>query len=207
MTKGAGLRANAKVVGIATGPYRRRASSRPHRRAGQRNPSVERRQGAPVRPYTYIPVQGGFLYLVAIMDWASRRVLAWRLSNTMDTEFCLAALAEALERYDIPEIFNTDQGSQFTSIAFAGQLEATGIRCSMDGRGRCLDNVFIERLWRSLKYEAVYLRELEDGFEAQRVIDTWMAFYNETRPHSTLAGRTPAEAYRDGVAEQQQEVA
>ena len=156
---------------------------------------------------TYIPVKGGFLYLVAIMDWASRRVLAWRLSNTMDTSFCLAALAEALEGYGIPEIFNTDQGSQFTSIAFTGQLEATGIRCSMDGRGRCLDNVFIERLWRSLKYEAVYLRELEDGFEAQRVIDTWMAFYNETRPHSALAGRTPAEAYRDGVAEQQQEVA
>ena len=156
---------------------------------------------------TYIPVQGGFLYLVAIMDWASRRVLAWRLSNTMDTSFCLAALAEALEGYGIPEIFNTDQGSQFTSIAFTGQLEATGIRCLMDGRGRCLDNVFIERLWRSLKYEAVYLRELEDGFEAQRVIDTWMAFYNETRPHSALAGRTPAEAYRDGVAEQKQEVA
>ena len=156
---------------------------------------------------TYIPVKGGFLYLVAIMDWASRRVLAWRLSNTMDTSFCLAALAEALEGYGIPEIFNTDQGSQFTSIAFTGQLEATGIRCSMDGRGRCLDNVFIERLWRSLKYEAVYLRELEDGFEAQRVIDTWMAFYNETRPHSALAGRTPAEAYRDGVAEQKQEVA
>ena len=156
---------------------------------------------------TYIPVKGGFLYLVAIMDWASRRVLAWRLSNTMDTSFCLAALAEALEGYGIPEIFNTDQGSQFTSIAFTGQLEATGIRCSMDGRGRCLDNVFIERLWRSLKYEAVYLRELEDGFEAQRVIDTWMAFYNETRPHSALAGRTPAEAYRDRVAEQKQEVA
>ena len=156
---------------------------------------------------SYIPVQGGFLYLVAIMDWASRRVLAWRLSNTMDTEFCLAALADALEGYGIPEIFNTDQGSQFTSIAFTGQLEATGIRCSMDGRGRWLDNVFIERLWRSLKYEAVYLRDLEDGFEAQRVIDAWMAFYNETRPHSALGGRTPAEAYRDGVAEAEQEVA
>ena len=107
---------------------------------------------------TYIPVQGGFLYLVAIMDWASRRVLAWRLGNTLDTEFCLEALAEALESYGLPEIFNTDQGSQFTSIAFTGMLETTGIRCSMDGRGRCLDNVFIERLWRSLKYEAVYLR-------------------------------------------------
>ena len=156
---------------------------------------------------TYIPVRGGFLYLVAIMDWASRRVLAWRLSNTMDTSFCLAALADALEGFGIPEIFNTDQGSQFTSVAFTGQLEATGIRCSMDGRGRCLDNVFIERLWRSLKYEAVYLHDLEDGFEAQRVIDAWMAFYNETRPHSALGGRTPAEAYRDGVAEPEQEVA
>ena len=136
---------------------------------------------------TYIPVQGGFLYLVAIMDWASRRVLAWRLSNTMDTEFCLAVLAEALESYGIPEIFNTDQGSQFTSIAFTGLLETTGIRCSMDGRGRCLDNVFIERLWRSLKYEAVYLHDLEDGFKAQRVIGEWMEFYNEQRPHSALA--------------------
>ena len=156
---------------------------------------------------TYIPVQGGFLYLVAIMDWASRRVLAWRLSNTMDTEFCLAALAEALEGYGIPEIFNTDQGSQFTSIAFTGLLETTGIRCSMDGRGRCLDNVFIERLWRSLKYEAVYLHDLEDGFKAQRVIGEWMEFYNEQRPHSALAGRTPAEAYRDGAAKREEGVA
>ena len=156
---------------------------------------------------TYIPVQGGFLYLVAIMDWASRRVLAWRLSNTMDTEFCLAALAEALEGYGIPEIFNTDQGSQFTSIAFTGLLETTGIRCSMDGRGRCLDNVFIERLWRSLKYEAVYLHDLEDGFKAQRVIGEWMEFYNEQRPHSALAGRTPEEAYRDGAAKREEGVA
>ena len=156
---------------------------------------------------TYIPVQGGFLYLVAIMDWASRRVLAWRLSNTMDTEFCLAALAEALESYGIPEIFNTDQGSQFTSIAFTGLLETAGIRCSMDGRGRCMDNVFIERLWRSLKYEAVYLHDLEDGFVAQRVIAQWIGFYNEQRPHSALAGRTPEEAYRDGAAKREEGVA
>ena len=100
----------------------------------------------------------------------------------MDTEFCLEALAEALERYGTPDIFNTDQGSQFTSILFTGLLEAAGIRCSMDGRGRCLDNVFIERLWRSLKYEAVYLHELKDGFEAQRVIAQWLEFYNEVRP-------------------------
>ncbi len=156
---------------------------------------------------TYIPVQGGFLYLVAIMDWASRRVLAWRLSNTLDTRFCVEALEEALEMYGNPEIFNTDQGSQFTSIAFTELLEAAGVRCSMDGRGRCLDNVFIERLWRSLKYEAVYLHELADGFVAQRVIDEWIEFYNEVRPHSALAGRTPAEAYRDGVPELAKEVA
>ena len=113
--------------------------------------TIERSNQVWAADITYIPVQDGFQYLVAIMDWASRRVLAWRLSNTMDTEFCLAALAEALEGYGIPEIFNTDQGSQFTSIAFTGQLETTGIRCSMDGRGRCLDNVFIERLWRSFE--------------------------------------------------------
>ena len=156
---------------------------------------------------TYIPVRGGFLYLVAIMDWASRRVLAWRLSNTMDTEFCLEALSEALERFGGAEIFNTDQGSQFTSIAFTAALLAAGMRCSMDGRGRCLDNVFIERLWRSLKYEAVYLHELADGFEAHRVIAEWIDYYNEERPHSALAGRTPAEAYRDGMADSPREVA
>ena len=155
---------------------------------------------------TYIPVQGGFLYLVAIMDWASRRVLAWRLSNTLDTRFCVEALEEALEMYGNPEIFNTDQGSQFTSIAFTELLVAAGIRCSMDGRGRCLDNVFIERLWRSLKYEAVYLHELADGFVAQRVIDEWIEFYNDVRPHSALGGRTPSEAYR-GVAAPGREVA
>ena len=145
---------------------------------------------------TYIPVQEGFLYLVAIMDWASRRVLAWRLSNTLDTEFCVEALREALALSGTPAIFNTDQGSQFTSMAFTGRLEAAGIRCSMDGRGRCMDNVFIERLWRSLKYEAVYLHELADGFVAQRVIDDWIEFYNDARPHSALAGCTPAEVYR-----------
>ena len=113
-------------------------------------------------------------------------------------------MAEALEGCGIPEIFNTDQGSQFTSVAFTGMLEASGIRCSMDGRGRCLDNVFIERLWRSLKYEAVYLRELQDGFEAQRVIARWIKFYNEVRPHSKLDGRTPDEVYGAGGAPREQ---
>ena len=144
---------------------------------------------------TYIPVQHGFLYLVAVMDWATRHVLAWRLSNTMDAGFCVEALNEALSRYGRPEVFNTDQGSQFTSLAFTGVLKNAGVAISMDGRGRCMDNIFIERLWRSLKYEAVYLHELSDGFVAERVIGEWLAFYNTERPHSSLGGQTPAEAY------------
>ena len=147
---------------------------------------------------TYIPVQRGFLYLVAIMDWATRHVLAWRLSNTMDASFCVEALEEALARHGPPEMFNTDQGSQFTSLAFTGMLKDAGIRISMDGRGRCMDNIFIERLWRSLKYECVYLYELTDGFKAERVIGDWIGFYNDERPHSAHDGRTPAEAYGDG---------
>ncbi len=144
---------------------------------------------------TYIPVQHGFLYLVAIMDWATQHVLAWRLSNTMDTGFCLEALNEALAKYGKPDIFNTDQGSQFTSLAFTDVLKEAGVAISMDGRGRYMDNIFIERLWRSLKYEAVYLHELTDGFVAGRVIGDWLDFYNTERPHSSHAGQTPAEAY------------
>jgi putative transposase len=147
---------------------------------------------------TYIPVQRGFLYLVAIMDWATRHVLSWRLSNTMDAGFCVEALQEALSRYGRPEIFNTDQGSQFTSFYFTGALKDAGIAISMDGRGRCMDNIFIERLWRSLKYEAVYLHDLTDGFKAERVIGEWIDFYNTERPHSALAGQTPTEAYGVG---------
>ena len=144
---------------------------------------------------TYIPVRRGFLYLVAIMDWATRHVLAWRLSNTLDASFCIEALQEAMAEHGKPEIFNTDQGSQFTSLDFTGVLKEAGIAISMDGRGRCLDNIFIERLWRSLKYEAVYLHELTDGFAAGRVIGQWMAFYGTERPHSALDGATPMEAY------------
>ncbi len=147
---------------------------------------------------TYIPVQHGFMYLVAIMDWATRHVLSWRLSNTMDAGFCVEALNDALARYGRPEIFNTDQGSQFTSLDFTGVLRDAGVSISMDGRGRCMDNIFIERLWRSLKYEAVYLHERTDGFKAERVIGEWIGFYNTVRPHSALAGRTPAEAYGAG---------
>ena len=143
-----------------------------------RDLGIERANHVWCADITYIPVRRGFLYLVAIMDWASRHVLAWRLSNTLDAGFCTDALDEALAAYGTPEIFNTDQGSQFTSFAFTARLREAGIRISMDGRGRCMDNIFIERLWRSLKYEAVYLHEIADGFTARRVIGEWIAFYN-----------------------------
>lgn len=148
---------------------------------------------------TYIPIGRGFLYLVAVIDWASRAVLAWRLSNTMDVAFCVDALDEALARFGRPEIFNTDQGSQFTSAAFTGTLAAAGIRISMDGRGRWLDNVFIERLWRSLKYEDVYLKGYADGHEAHAGIAAWISFYNGRRPHQALGDRTPMAVRRQGV--------
>ena len=144
---------------------------------------------------TYIPMRKGFLYLVAIMDWHSRKVLSWRLSNTMDTDFCIAALEEALAKYGKPDIFNSDQGSQFTSYAFTNVLRENGIRISMDGRGRWLDNVFIERLWRSLKYENVYLNAYETGSEARVGIGRWITFYNTIRPHTSLTGKTPARYY------------
>lgn len=147
---------------------------------------------------TFIPVWRGFLYLIAIMDWASRKVLAWRLSNTMDARFCAETLSEALDRFGPPLIMNTDQGSQFTGSAWITTLTNAGVRVSMDGRGRCMDNIFIERLWRSLKHEAIYLAEIGDGFAAHRVIGDWMTFYNTRRPHSALGGRTPAEAYGSG---------
>ncbi len=140
---------------------------------------------------TYIPVRRGFLYLIAIMDWATRHVLAWRLSNTMDAGFCVEALREAMARYGKPEIFNTDQGSQFTSLDFTGVLKDAGITISMDGRGRCMDNIFIERLWRSLKYEAVYLHEMTDGFTAERVIGEWVALL-QYRTASFRTGRQNA---------------
>ncbi len=148
---------------------------------------------------TYIPMARGFLYLVAIMDWASRAVLAWRLSNALDMRFCLEALDDALARHGRPEIFNTDQGAQFTSAAFTGRLAAAGIAISMDGRGRWLDNVFVERLWRSLKYEEVHLKAYADGREARSGIGGWIAFYNERRPHQALANRTPMALWRAAI--------
>jgi putative transposase len=145
---------------------------------------------------TYLPMRRGFLYLVAVMDWATRKVLSWRVSNTLDVEFCLEALEEALARFGRPEIFNTDQGSQFTSPRFTGVLQQAGVRISMDGRGRWMDNVFIERLWRSLKYECIYLHAFETGSELRAGLTKWIGYYNGGRPHSALEGRTPDEAYR-----------
>jgi len=144
---------------------------------------------------TYIPMRRGFLYLVAVMDWATRKVLSWRLSNTLEAEFCMAALEEALAHYGRPDIFNTDQGSQFTSPRFVEVLTGAGVRVSMDGRGRWMDNVFIERLWRSLKYECVYLHAFETGSELRAGLTRWIGYYNGQRPHSALAGRTPDGAY------------
>lgn len=144
---------------------------------------------------TYIPMRRGFLYLVAIMDWSTRKVLSWRVLNTMDVEFCLEALEEALDRFGKPEVFNSDQGSQFTSLRFTGVLQEAGVRISMDGRGRWMDNVFIERLWRSLKYECIYLHAFETGSELRAGLAKWIGYYNARRPHSSLAGHTPDEAY------------
>jgi len=146
---------------------------------------------------TYIPMAKGFLYLVAIMDWHSRCVLAWKLSNTLEVDFCLEALAEALGQGQ-PEIFNTDQGSQFTSEAFTSMLLERGIQVSMDGKGRYLDNIFVERLWRSVKYEEVYLKAYENGTEARKGIDAYLDFYNRERPHQALGYQTPGQVFEEG---------
>jgi putative transposase len=144
---------------------------------------------------TYIPMARGFVYLVAIMDWHSRKVLSWRLSNTMDSHFCVAALEDAIETYGRPEIFNTDQGSQFTGEAFIGMLKRHDIQISMDGKGRWLDNVFIERLWRSVKYEEVYLKGYDSIAHAKRSLSAYFAFYNERRRHQSLDRQTPDGVY------------
>jgi putative transposase len=144
---------------------------------------------------TYIAMRRGFMYLVAVMDWATRRVLSWRISNSMEVDFCMEALEEALARHGRPEIFNSDQGSQFTSPRFTGVLQAAGVKISMDGRGRWMDNVFIERLWRSLKYECIYLHAFETGSELRTGLGAWIGHYNSHRPHSKLGGKTPDEVY------------
>jgi len=148
---------------------------------------------------TYIPMAKGFLYLVVIMDWVSRAVVAWRLSNTLGAEFCVEALEEALARYGRPEIFNTDQGSQFTSDEFTSTLKRHGVMISMDGKGRYMDNIFVERLWRSLKYEEVYLNAYATVAEAKTGIGAWLSFYNDERPHQSLGYRTPRQIHQEGL--------
>ena len=147
---------------------------------------------------TYIPMAHGFVYLVAIMDWYSRRVLSWRVSNTLDTAFCVEALEEALSSFGKPEIFNTDQGAQFTSEAFTSVLHSHGVKISMDGKGRYIDNIFVERLWRSVKYEEVYLHAYESVSEARAGLARYFAFYNQERPHQALGYQTP-DAFHRGL--------
>lgn len=179
-----------------------------------RKPNTSKRHAAhPVYPYllrgltidrpnqvwatdiTYIPMRRGFVYLAAVMDWATRKVLSWRISNTLTTDFCIEAVQEAIHRYGCPDIFNTDQGSQFTSTEFTGLLLDRGIRISMDGKGCWRDNVFVERLWRSVKYEEVYLRAYESVSEAKASLGSYFSFYNARRPHQSLDGQRPDEIY------------
>ena len=153
---------------------------------------------------TYLPMRKGFLYLVAIMDWFTRKVLAWRISNTLEADFCVEALNEAIHKFGPPEIMNTDQGSQFTSFAWTDRLKRVGTRISMDGKGRCSDNIFIERLWRSLKYECVYLHAWESGSQARAGIGRWITFYNHQRPHTAHGGQPPAVVYFNHIETDQQ---
>ena len=161
-----------------------------------RGVTIDRRDQVWSTDVTYLPLEDGYMFLAAVIDWHSRFVLSWRLSNTLDGRFCLEALDAALEG-GRPEIFNTDQGCQFTARAFTGRLKEEGVAISMDGRGRALDNVFVERLWRSLKYEEVYLKSYRSVREMESGLEGWFAFYNHERPHQSLDYRTPAEIYHD----------
>jgi putative transposase len=165
-----------------------------------RGMAIERVNQVWAMDITYIPMVHGFVYLAAVMDWFSRRVLSWRVSITMDVDFCLDAVDEAMARHGRPEIFNTDQGSQFTSASFTGLLSDNAIRISMDGRGSWRDNVLVERLWRSVKYEEVYLRAYDSVSAARSSIGGYFGFYNRKRPHSSLDGRTPDHVYFGGLA-------
>jgi putative transposase len=160
-----------------------------------RGVAIERRDRVWSSDITYVPMPQGFMYLTVVIDWYSRYVPSWRLSNTLEGRFCLEAL-EAASEGGKPEIFNTDQGVQFTARAFTGRLESAGVAVSMDGRGRALDDVFVERLWRSLKYEEVYLEDYDGGGELESGLSSWFGFYNHVRPHQGLSYRTPAEVYR-----------
>jgi putative transposase len=189
------------LVALAPGPHTsRRNKSHKVYPYLLRNLAVTQANQVWCTDVTYITMAHGFLYLVAIMDWHTRHVLSWRLSTTQDTNFCLEALEEALEKYGCPSIFNTDQGSQFTSAEWVEALTSRGIRISMDGKGCWMDNVFIERLWRSLKYECVYLNAFDTVKDAGKGINHWMNYYNHERPHSSLEDKTPAEVYKELAA-------
>lgn len=192
------------LAAVAPGPH----TSRPHPHHPKypyllRGMVIDRPNQVWATDITYVPMAKGFLYRVAIMDWYSRRVLAWRVSNTLDSEFCVAALHEALKCHGCPEIFNTDQGAQFTAEAFTSVLKAHGIAISMDGKGRALDNVFVERLWRTVKYEHIYLNPAENGTILKQGLATYFTWYNQKRPHSTLDDKTPDEVYFQTLIQQQ----
>jgi putative transposase len=195
------LSALMKKMGLSA-LYRKPNTSKPH--SGDtiypyllRNLKIDRPDQVWAADITYIPMKKGFVYLFAVMDWYSRRVLAWKLSNTLSADFCVEAVEEAMLRHGCPEVFNTDQGSQFTGHAFTGLLKEKGVSISMDGKGRWRDNVFVERLWKSVKYEEVYLKAYESVSDAQRSLEKYLDFYNHRRPHSALGGSTPEERYRN----------
>jgi len=164
-----------------------------------RNLSITRSNHVWAADITYIPMRRGFVYLFAVIDWASRRVLAWRLSNTLTTDFCIEAVQEAMNKYGKPEIFNTDQGCQFTSLEFTGLLKDNGIQISMDGKGCWRDNVFVERLWKSIKYNEVYLHAYDSVSAAKHGLARYLTFYNQRRPHSSLDRKTPDEFYYENL--------
>lgn len=185
---------------VAPGPH----TSRPHPTHPiypylLRDVVIERPNQVWCTDVTYVPMRRGFMFLVAILDWHSRYVLAWTVSNTQETTFCLDALEQAL-RHGCPEIFNSDQGCQFTSTAFTAKLEAAGVRISMDGRGHVFDNIFIERLWRTVKYEYLYLHNHRDGSDLEQGLTTYFQFYNTERPHQALGYRTPEEVHFEKIA-------
>jgi putative transposase len=184
--------------------YRRKNTSQPNPQHSVypyllRGLQIDRPNQVWATDITYIPMARGFVYLVAVIDWYTRKVLSWRLSNTLTTDFCVEALEEALAKYGTPEIFNTDQGCQFTSLEFTGVLTQHGIRISMDGKGRWRDNVFVERLWKSVKYEEVYLRAYDTLSAARSGLARYFQFYNTRRPHTALDRRTPDEVYFDSL--------
>lgn len=164
-----------------------------------RNLTITRSNHVWAADITYIPMKRGFVYLFAVLDWASRRVLSWRLSNTLTTDFCIEAVQEAMNKYGKPEIFNTDQGCQFTSLEFTGLLKDNGIQISMDGKGCWRDNVFVERLWKSIKYNEVYLHAYDSVSVARQGLTRYLAFYNQRRPHSSLDRKTPDEFYYENL--------